>query len=116
MHRWPSRTRRPRRRHSTADVRKWMLHTARLSVIPTGVRDSVTADDLAVEAAKQKLVELATRDDYQTAIARVRTPERGPKIMVVVLFFLSGGSAVIVGWLAHGLGAAIGSVLLGVFA
>lgn len=80
------------------------------------MRDSVTDDDLAVEAAKQKLAELTVRDDYKAALARVHKPERGPAITVTALLLLSGGSAVVVGWLAHGIAAWIGAALLGMFA
>jgi hypothetical protein len=67
------------------------------------VRDSVTADDLAIEAAKEKLVELVDRDDYKAAIAKEQTRELGPRITVTIMFVVSAVGAIALGFIAHGL-------------
>jgi len=80
------------------------------------MRESVTADDLAIESAKQKLVELAQRDEYKAAIAREQKPQdRGAMIACATLCIASTTGAVALGWLVGGL-AWIAVTVLGAFA
>jgi hypothetical protein len=66
-------------------------------------RDSITADDLAIEAAKEKLVALTDRDEYRAALAQVRRPDRGARIAVQVGFAIFGLATLAFSWIASGL-------------
>jgi hypothetical protein len=66
-------------------------------------RDSVTADDLAIESAKEKLVALTERDDYRAVLAQHRQPDRGARIAVKVGFAIFGLATLAFSWIAAGL-------------
>ena len=56
------------------------------------MRESVTADDLAIDAAKQKLAELVTRAEYEDEL-RPRPVDNGPRraaIITLVAFIAIG--------------------------
>lgn len=67
------------------------------------MRDSVTADDLAIEAAKQKLADLKERDEYKAAMSRILRPVKGPKIITGLLCASSTTGAAALSFTASGL-------------
>lgn len=70
--------------------------------VAIATRDSVTAEDLAIEAAKERLVELAQRDEYKAAIARVKKPDRGTLLFCAISCIAATIAAVGLSWIASG--------------
>jgi hypothetical protein len=75
-------------------------------------RDTVTVEDLAVRAAKDRLASLDGKPEYLAALARKPPPEHGPRRAAWIAFVLALAGTIALGWTASGL-AWVGVVVLG---